>query len=115
MQIGVFFVGVFCLIFFVSSILLSHAIYEKNLLIKKLEEDKENIIGSNRMYIDMTSKKEKEMKQEIISYKDKIMDFAVLNANFADHIEQYYTKGVFYDKENNTIVMFDNLDRIGEL
>jgi hypothetical protein len=115
MQIGVFIVGVLCLILLLSTILLAHSYYERGLCISDLKKENKNIIESNKMYINTVNKKEKEMKQEIISYKSKIMDFAVLNANFADHIEEYYSKGVFYDKENNTMVTFDNLERIGDL
>lgn len=115
MQIGVFVIGVLCLGLVLSTVLLAHSYYERGLFISDLKKQNKNIIESNKMYIESVTKREKKMKEEIISYKSKIMDFATLNANFADHIEKYYSKGVFYDKENNTMVTFDNLERIGDL
>lgn len=74
---------------------------------KELKDDHE----MGKLALEISNKKLNEKKHELI--KEKV-EHKVLEKKH-NSILYYFQDSIFYDKQNDTIVTMDNLERIGEL
>lgn len=81
-------------------------IFEKKYC-KELRDDHE----MGKLALEISNKKLNEKKHELI--KEKV-EYKVLEKKH-NYIMYRFEDSVFYDKQNNTIVTIDNLEKIGEL